>query len=430
MVFSFFKKQPEKMPVQQVARPKPAASPAPAFASDETAGAAASGPAAATELPDLEFTNSSILSSRPLTASQPGGMDDSGGGSPDDPDFTISDFERGFTDSSVMAIDVDHDIDPVQADVEQVAVLFANGQDAVARSLLDTFIHAYQGQEALRFWKMYFDFLQVAGDRAGFEKLCVEFVQTCEVSPPTWRETKQAAPKTVAGAVNLVLQGVLTAEDVAQLEPLRAAVAERKGVHVDCARLVGCDDTISGQLAEMLSSARRSRVDVSMDGAPALLARLAGRLQVGKQEHRPAWELLLELLQRFGVQEQFEEKAVDFAVTFEVSPPSWEAVGHVAKEKAVVSLPPADDAYYLTGDMRNSKFDDLLPVFELVDHPVLDFSGVRRMDFFSAGQLVNRLAPYTASGREIIIRSPNHLVAELMAVVGLNKFARIIVPKS
>ncbi len=55
---------------------------------------------------------------------------------------------------------------------------------------------------------------------------------------------------------------------------------------------------------------------------------------------------------------------------------------------------------------------------------------VRRLDFISAGQLVNRLAPYQAAGRDIVIRSPNHLVAELMAVVGLNKQARIIVPKS
>ena len=52
------------------------------------------------------------------------------------------------------------------------------------------------------------------------------------------------------------------------------------------------------------------------------------------------------------------------------------------------------------------------------------------MDFYSAGQLVNRLSPYKIAGREIVIRSPNHLVAELMAVVGLNKQARIVVPKS
>jgi anti-anti-sigma regulatory factor len=91
---------------------------------------------------------------------------------------------------------------------------------------------------------------------------------------------------------------------------------------------------------------------------------------------------------------------------------------------------PKDDAYYFSGEISNSRFDELVDVFEMIDQPVLDFSGVLRMDFFSAGQLVNRLSPYKAAGREIVIRSPNHLVAELMAVVGLNKQARIIVPKS
>jgi anti-anti-sigma regulatory factor len=61
---------------------------------------------------------------------------------------------------------------------------------------------------------------------------------------------------------------------------------------------------------------------------------------------------------------------------------------------------------------------------------ILDFSGVRRLDFFSAGQLVTKLAALKEIGREVTIRSPNHLVAELMAVFGVNKFASIIVPKS
>ena len=76
------------------------------------------------------------------------------------------------------------------------------------------------------------------------------------------------------------------------------------------------------------------------------------------------------------------------------------------------------------------EMERVIPVIEESEHPIIDFSGVRRLDFVSAGQLVNRLAPYKAAGREVIIRSPNHLVAELMAVVGLNKMARIIVPKS
>lgn len=415
------------MPGHVAAKPKPAT---PAVPPAAVAAPAAAPGAPAENLPDLEFTRSNIIPNPSLTASSPGSVNASSpGGSPDDPDFTISEFERGFTDSSVMAIDIDHDTDPVQADVEQVAVLYANGQDAVARSLLDTFVRAYAGQEGLRFWKMYFDFLLVAGDRAGFDKLCIDFVQTCEMSPPAWREISKPVAKTVPGATNIALQGVLTAEELKQLEPLREAVAQRKNVHVDCSRLVGCDDSVSGQLAELLRQARQAKVTVGMDGATALIARLSARLRAGQSDHRPAWELLLELLQRYGTQDAFEEKAVDYAITFEVSPPSWEAQAKAVVDKtAEVAVP--DDAYYLTGELRNSKFDELLPVFELVDHPVLDFSGVRRMDFFSAGQLVNRLAPLTASGREVIIRSPNHLVAELLAVVGVNKFARIIVPKA
>jgi anti-anti-sigma regulatory factor len=101
-----------------------------------------------------------------------------------------------------------------------------------------------------------------------------------------------------------------------------------------------------------------------------------------------------------------------------------------AADLAANAASPVNDAYYLEGDLKNCRFDELVKVIEGRDPSVIDFSGVRRMDFFSAGQLVNRIAPYKAQGREILIRSPNHLVAELMAVVGLNKQARIIVPKS
>jgi hypothetical protein len=38
------------------------------------------------------------------------------------------------------------------------------------------------------------------------------------------------------------------------------------------------------------------------------------------------WLLLLELHQQAFHQEAFEEAAVNYAITFEVSPPSWEAL--------------------------------------------------------------------------------------------------------
>jgi anti-anti-sigma regulatory factor len=214
---------------------------------------------------------------------------------------------------------------------------------------------------------------------------------------------------------------------VAELAEL---IEQNKPVKVDCGKLVGCDDPVAGQLAGLLSDARKRRVPLTLEQVDAFMARLNERLVAGDQSRAPAWLLLLELLQRHGTQEMFEERAVDYAVTFELSPPSWEATPAVAPEVVAHDAVPHDDACYLSGDLKNCRFEDLVPVLENTELPIIDFSGVRRMDFFSAGQLVNRIAPYKLQGREILIRSPNHLVAELMAVVGLNKQARIIVPKS
>jgi len=37
-----------------------------------------------------------------------------------------------------------------------------------------------------------------------------------------------------------------------------------------------------------------------------------------------AWLMLLDLYQHLGMRAEFEEAAVNYAVTFEISPPSWE----------------------------------------------------------------------------------------------------------
>jgi anti-anti-sigma regulatory factor len=341
----------------------------------------------------------------------------------------MSEFDREFTESNVMAIDVEHGADSLQADIEQVAVLYANSQDAVVWPLLESLLGAYPGDEGVRLWWMLFDFLQLKGDRAGFEKLAVEFAQACETSPPTWREQVHVPATAGASVAAVALKGVLTGEDPGVLEPLAAAIRDKRPLRVDCSGLAGCDDEISGRLVDLLTSARRQGVAIVLEQTEGMVRRLRARLTVGEAEGARSWLLLLELLQRHGTQEEFEQCAIDFAVTFERSPPSWEVVPAPRLPQSRESAP-ADDAHYLSGEIKNSRFDDLTAVLHLKDNIVLDFSAVRRVDFFSVGQLVNRLAPLKGSGRDVVIRSPNHLVAELMAVVGINKLARIIVPRS
>ena len=200
---------------------------------------------------------------------------------------------------------------------------------------------------------------------------------------------------------------------------------------IDCSKLIGCDDDVAGQLVELLDISQKLGVMVSLVEVTGFMQRLNERLVVCEATHQPSWRLLLLLLQQHGTQELFEERAVDFAVTFELSPPSWEPKAVEAKKsQQAEQTSRTDDAYYLSGELKNCRFDDLAAVLEGSVQPILDFSDVSRLDFVSAGQLVNRLAPYKAQGKEIIIRSPNRLIAELMAVVGVDAQARIIVPKS
>ncbi len=431
MVFSFFKKQSDKvMPERPAAKPRAAE---PVAEVPQLRTAAEEAPAPLPEpLPDLEFTNSHI--GGPIVdKAMPDVALDQAKAAPNDSEFAIDDFdEDDFTESTVMGIDVNTDIDPLQACVEQVVVLYANGQDVAARSLLETFVRSYRGTEGKRFWMLLFDLLQVSGDRAGFEKLGVDYAEACEMSPPPWRP-EVVQPKKEHGGNGqrkIFLQGVLTSDGALPVNELGRLIAERATTHVDCAKLIGCDDEVAGQLAELLHAARRDRVVVTLGGIEPFMVRLGERLVAGEAEHEPSWRLLLELLQRVGTQEQFEERAIDYAVTFELSPPSWEVSAPTAASQAANASRPADDAHFLSGDLKGCRFEDLVAVIEAAEHPILDFSHVRRLDFVSAGQLVNRLAPFKSAGREIVIRSPNHLVAELMAVVGLNKMARIIVPKS
>lgn len=437
MVFSFFKKQPNKMPERPAARPR-AAEPLPEADLPKPVSEEAPKPLPQ-PLPDLEFTfgkpSASVTSSaaaKPKSAAAVPNAPAMQAKVPvEDAEFSIDDFDRDFTDSSVMGIDVDHDVDPLQACVEQVVVLYANGQDGAARSLLETFVRSYRGTEGKRFWLLLFDLLQIGGDRAAFEKLGVDYAEACETSPPTWCQTSSVV-KQASGGVGprkVFLQGVLTTEGALPVTELARMIGQKEEVLVDCSKLIGCDDEIAAQLADCLTRARKMRLAVTLLGADAFTDRLNDRLVAGDAGHEAAWRLLLELLQRHGTQEKFEERAVDYAITFELSPPSWEPPAPGAKASAAAA-PSNDDAHYLSGDLKGCRFEDLGQVIEACEQPILDFSGVSRLDFVSAGQLVNRLAPYKAAGRDIIIRSPNHLVAELMAVVGLNKQARIVVPKS
>ena len=84
----------------------------------------------------------------------------------------------------VLDIDVDHGADSLQSDVEQVAVLYANGQDSVVRPLLESLVYAYPGVEGIRLWHMLFDLYCIQNRDKEFEQLALDYAMRFETSPP------------------------------------------------------------------------------------------------------------------------------------------------------------------------------------------------------------------------------------------------------
>lgn len=388
MVFSFFKKSSEKMPERASARPKGEAAPAPA--PEPTAAVARE------EEWDQDFS---------LASTQP---------------------------NASYGIEVHEETDPFAEIAEHAAILYANGQDEAARATLEAAIRGNRDPGALRLWAMLFDLLRLKGERAAFDALGLEFARVCELSPPSWDAGLSAARKKTAraSAGQISLQGVV-AGDAAAFDALLQALAEGSGRSIDLGRLAGLDAEAAAKLAKLLQQARRRGLAWSVSGAEGLVARLAKRTVTGQAQEEPLWLLLLELYQYLGWEAQFEEKAVDYAVTFEVSPPSWEAVR--MQEAAPAAAPAAEaaeeegEAAVLEGEILQGNLKEVSAYLNPGQECHLDFTRVTRLDFVSAGALANLLK--SAGAGPVVIYHPNRLVAELMRVMGVDQLARIELSK-
>lgn len=390
MVFSFFKKQPEKMVARPAAVPRPPEKPP----ENVSIPAPVAAEAAALELSDFVFSESA-------------------------PDFQI-----------------EVDMDPVDANAEEAAVLFSNGQDNAVRVVLENAIHIHHFGPGERLWLMLFDLFRINGQKPDFDALGIEFARAFEKSPPAWGEKSVAGPRTKVVAGNLLFKGDLIGDNAPAFDAIRQSLAQHRKLRLDLTKVASVDANGCGQLLALLQQARKNKQEIELLGRDALGALLQTQVEAGKAENPECWLLLLEVCQLQGRQDAFEDVAINYAVTFEVSPPSWESNRVAAPEPESAlsvdegALPALTDAYVLRGEVKSSRFTDLSEYAEAQESVVIDCSALVRMDFISAGALLNVLTPIRREGKPIIFRHPNHLVAELFRVIGLTAVAMVVFAKN
>ena len=323
--------------------------------------------------------------------------------------------------------------------VEEAAILYANGQDLPAVAVLSDAVQDDRDNET---WLMLLELFQSLGKRNEFENLAIDYAVKFETSAPAWSDeqthkpaTKKAEP---AQRAAIVFKGALDARIIPQLEKLKALASHNHVLYLEFDQVTSVDAAGAELILRVFAAFQKSNHEVAIRGAGQLTERLQAAIEVGRRDSSNAvWMLLLEIYRILGRQAAFEETSIDYCVTYEVSPPSWEPASpkYRVEDQAVAVVPaqaaqPHDeralppDTIALSGELLGRSEGDLqrLTAFA-TDHEriVIDCAKLARVDFTAAGLLLNWAVGMRGARKDIAFSHVGHLVAALFVVMGLHE---------
>jgi ABC-type transporter Mla MlaB component len=276
-----------------------------------------------------------------------------------------------------------------------------------------------------------FDLQQRAGDKVAFDQFSLQYVVQFERSAPVWEATEkpQGPPRLTGGYV--ALTGKLTAAAAAQLEGLKRAMAKQlPEARVDMMSVTGFDDEGARLLANALGEARRKKFPLQLQRVEKLKPALEAALKQGREGGEGAWLLSLELLQWANAHAAFEDRAVEYAVTFELSPPSWEPPPIAAKAAAATAdasngadANAESEGLCWSGVMAGSAVPQLGRLAEFASGRAVvqvDMTEVERIDFVCAGALLNMINRVEAQRKSVQIVGATPIIRALLLLIGIS----------
>lgn len=353
-------------------------------------------------------------------------------------DFTQPGEIPSARQSKIEVQEVAQQVPPV---IEQAAMLYSVEQlDAAAAALEAAIRDQDLGRFAARAWGMLFELYQSLGRQNDFERVAVEYAAKFETSPPAWAggDIGDRKPAARPGPASVNLSGVLNAKAKDALKQVAQAAERSAVVKLELGRVSDVDEEGCALLNDALRQLRKSGKDCVLGSADKLAAILARKVVPGERNNEQVWLLLLALYQQLSAQAEFEEAAVNYAVTFEVSPPSWEppkakpksvsaAAGAAAVDARPAVLEPT--AVCALEGCITAASDEAFTVIrgkaEAGSEVVVDVSRLQRMDFVAAANLMNLVNALALNQKSVRLVKASHLLTALWEVIGLDRVARI-----
>lgn len=356
-----------------------------------------------------------------------------------------------------------------EPDLEEAAIRFANGDHAGAESgLLDVLAqHAHDDpQQQLEIWMTLFDLYRATGQQDRFDTLAIDFAARFSRSAPLWfsmpdqlglapaaapaaapvaarRDFSWAAPSTVA---------------VSSVAALQAALGRATSPWtLAWGRLTAIDEAAVPLLADQFTQWADRSGQFVFSGVSALKTLLESKTQSGDRSNSPEWwRLRMVALRLMASPDEFELVALDYCVTFEVSPPSWTAprCGYSDSENAPVPGAQADGQDLLAPEAADSAAQTapeaartaalsghidgdatpLLEPFEALLRPgeplTIACDRLIRIDFGAAGSVLNWAAEQQSRGHVVQFHNLHRLVAVFFNVIGVNEHAWVVPRKN
>ncbi|TCJ14722.1 hypothetical protein EZJ19_09065 [Parasulfuritortus cantonensis] len=317
-------------------------------------------------------------------------------------------------------------------EVEEAVVLYASGHPGEATAALNRFILNNPDSRDPLPWRMLFDIYETTGQRQPFEDLAMDYAVRFEQSPPTWRLAERT-PETGAGGEwpSFAFAAGLSPQDKAALEHFLREAATAEGATVDFSKTLVPDNEVFGRaMLDCISRLAETGKAIQLLGGDAFVVRLNASRSTGRLAE-PLWLLLLLLLQLQGKAEEFDTVALDYAIQFEISPPSYTPPKKVATSPAPARPAPSGPSglvFPLHGQIGPAEagvFEKLREFAMPLPGVEVDLSQVARIDFMVVGMLMDAVMSLVQAGRHVVFKDGSEMVCLLLRMVGVGQFATI-----
>lgn len=358
-------------------------------------------------------------------------------------------------------------------ELDEAVIAFANADFSQCEEALQRLTGGDRNQHA-ETWLVLFDLYRATGQQQRFESLALDYAQQFGWSAPQWYSLPKLVADALAdepivtsanapsrlnpGDVGWVCPDILDIEAVARL---RSQTLQMPLPWVfDWSNLRSIDAEAAMQLSTVFRLWSGQSLEMRWLAGDKLFSVLAEAAPTGVRDADPVyWLTRLDALRLANRADQFDEAAIDYCVTYEVSPPSWEPTRckvHISGASMSTRNPPMsmvsdvstsflessllDEAgtgvemahVELSGQLVGDISATLTKLLgELGTAPVVSVSCARliRVDFIAAGDLLNWVLARRSEQRSVQFVDAHRLLALFFGAMGINEHAKVQVRK-